>query len=1217
MSQARVRLQTIFRGEVSSLVRRPMLWVLLVVLVLVSFALSNGNLSISSGDTQVGGTKAWVNSEFAVGSTFTFLVFLLYLFFIAVSTGMTIIQDDELQIGEVLHSTPLRPGELVWGKFLAHMAVFLGVLAFHVLCTIAFFQFLPIANAAEIRGPFLLRAYLRPAIFLAFPTIFFFVATALAVGERSRRPIVVFALPVAMLLGSGFFLWSWSPSWLSPSVNRLLMVLDPAGFRWITETWLKVDRGVEFYNTQPIEFDWVFLINRLLFVGIGLLAVFSTQRHYTASLRGAREPSRFFRGMRRLLPQRLLNRLTGSDGRPPEGRPETTFGATIQTRPLEDLGMKVVPSTLLRGVIDVARVELRELRSQPGLYLFAPMILFQVFGTSLSAVGPFETPLLLTSGIIAQGAMNTLTLLVCLLLLFYTVESLERERSTGFAAIYYATSVRTAAILFGKAIANSVVGAAILLAAFVGSALAVMVQGITPLEVSPFLWLWGALLIPTFLAWTAFVGALLAVTRSRYTTYGLALAALIATGWYQQKGEMNWVFNWNLWSAIRWSDMGVLELNRQALILNRLLVLTLSVFFTAIAVRGFGRRESDASGILQRLQPARLAKLGLRLAPFAVLPLITGSVLGYQVRHGFQGGIAEKADKDYWRKNVATYTDSVFPTIVHFDLDLELEPAEGWFASDGSYVFRNHLDKPLRQIVLTGSKSWRDTSWTVNGEKYEPDDRAGLFVFTPTPELASGETIEVGFRLEGNHPQGITRNGGGLDQFILESGVVLHAFSPTFVPVPGYFDEIGVDEDNASDTRVFPDDFYLSQVESGFGSPTPFTTRVQVKIPEAYQVNSVGSLRRDSVEDGRRTVVWESDYPVKLFNVVAGKWNVAVGEGTRIFYHPKHDYNIEEMTRALDGARRYYSEWFYPYPWEELKVSEFPDMASYAQGFPTNITFSEGIGFLAKSDPRSNIAFMVTAHEAAHQWWGNLLTPGRGPGGNILSEGMSHFATLMLTEQMLGRRDVIELLKRLEERYGDRRQVDSERPMVKIDGSRAGDQTVMYDKGGWVAWMLMDLIGRDAMLAGLQEFLGEFMPGPDHPLLEDMFVTLRRHAPDPEAYDRFVEQWVFDVVVPEYRLRDADLDEVIGGRGGWRTRVYVENVGEGLMPVEVAVASGERYTEDGEDSADFREARSVVTLGAGEGRMVEIDADFEPDRVVVDPDARVLQLQREAAIYRF
>jgi hypothetical protein len=151
-----------------------------------------------------------------------------------------------------------------------------------------------------------------------------------------------------------------------------------------------------------------------------------------------------------------------------------------------------------------------------------------------------------------------------------------------------------------------------------------------------------------------------------------------------------------------------------------------------------------------------------------------------------------------------------------------------------------------------------------------------------------------------------------------------------------------------------------------------------------------------------RTTEWRSDHPVKFFNVVAGQWQEKRGNGTVIYYHATHTHNIDEMSEAFDASRRWYSEWFMPFPWQDLKLSEFPALAGYAQGFPTNITFSEGIGFLTKSDPRANAAFMVTAHEAAHQWWGNNLLPGEGPGGNILSVGMAHFPTILLFDQVKG-----------------------------------------------------------------------------------------------------------------------------------------------------------------------------------------------------------------------
>ena len=50
------------------------------------------------------------------------LTILLYGFFVAVAAGMTIIQDEEWRLGELLHATPLRPREYIWAKFAAVLA---------------------------------------------------------------------------------------------------------------------------------------------------------------------------------------------------------------------------------------------------------------------------------------------------------------------------------------------------------------------------------------------------------------------------------------------------------------------------------------------------------------------------------------------------------------------------------------------------------------------------------------------------------------------------------------------------------------------------------------------------------------------------------------------------------------------------------------------------------------------------------------------------------------------------------------------------------------------------------------------------------------------------------------------------------------------------------------------------------------------------------------
>lgn len=1215
------RTYEVFRLDLVHNLRRPIFWILVAILAFTAWGLTTGNVQISSGNSDIGGAKVHWTSQFGIARTLPALVFLFYVFFVAVAAGLVVIRDEELKVGDVLHASPLSVGEYIWGKFAAVFVSFMAVLALH-LCLHAFFYHVTSgAKVAEYIGPFAVWNYLRPALIFAVPALVFLSGTTFALGAITRRPILVFFLPIAALLVCIFFVWDWSPTWLDPRINELLMWIDPAGMRWMDETWLKVDRGVEFYNTQPIALDAGFTASRVLFVAIGLLAVLASQRHFAATLRGSAKT--------RARPARTS-----------EAPATSAEGAAAS---LASLGMRSVRTSLLRQILEVARVEARELKSQAGLYLFVPLILLEVIGDATYRVGAFDTPLLATPGTLATGTMDTITFCVCALLLFYTVESLERERSKGLASIYYATPVRSAAILFGKTLANSFVGVVILLAALLACWIVVVVQGRVTFSLVPFALVWGALEIPTFIVWCTFTTAVYALTGNRYAAYGVCLAAWIFGAFMQFLGHMNWVGNWSLWSAISWTDMGPLELWRKELLLNRSFVLALSVLFTAIAVRFFPRRGLDASSTVLRLRPAAMMGGLWRLSPYLAAPLVLGIWLYADVQSGFQGDAMDKKAKDYWRKNIRTWKDAPLPAIAGARVDLELDPDRRWFRVDGEYTLLNDRADALRQIPVTPGSHFEHSVWTLDGESVEPENRAGLQVFTPKSPLEPGGSLRLGFRYDGVFPAGATENGGGVGEFILSSGVVLTSFSPSFVPSLGFIEGVGVDEDNRADAKEYTDDFYVGQTDTGFGSNIPYPTHLRITAPAEFTINSVGTLVSDDVADGKRTVVWESDHPVSFFNVVAARWDVKRGEGTSIYYHPEHDYNLDEMLRALEGARRWYSEWFYPYPWQELKLSEFPGYEAYAQGFPTNITFSEDIGFLTKSEPKVELAFRVTAHEAAHQWWGNILVPGKGPGGNILSEGMSHFSTVLLLDQVKGLRSRIEFLKAIEDRYGDRRQVDSERPLVKIDGTRDGDTTVTYDKGGWVFWMLLNQMGRESALAGCRDFIRRFEKGPDHPVLQDFVAVMREHAADATAFDSFVQQWFFHVVVPEYRLTDAKKSRIgdLADSDAWEVRVQVKNIGTGRMPVEIAAVRGERFPETDADSETeprasvagdnvvsaagtstdesdpakaWHESRTTITLDAGESQEVVIRCPFEPERVLVDPDALVLQLRRKSAV---
>ena len=51
------------------------------------------------------------------------------------------------------------------------------------------------------------------------------------------------------------------------------------------------------------------------------------------------------------------------------------------------------------------------------------------------------------------------------------------------------------------------------------------------------------------------------------------------------------------------------------------------------------------------------------MLPWMVLPLVAGIWLALAVSWGHEGGAAKKQEKDYWRKNLATYRDAKVPDI--------------------------------------------------------------------------------------------------------------------------------------------------------------------------------------------------------------------------------------------------------------------------------------------------------------------------------------------------------------------------------------------------------------------------------------------------------------------------------------------------------------------------------------------------------------------------
>lgn len=1189
------RLAILLRRDLVENIQRPLIIFWALFMALNAFMASRGNWIISSVDTSIGGQKDWVTSEFSIAYIAALIGFFLMAFFVSIAVGMPLVRDEEFGVGPLIHSTPLTTGQYIWGKFLAAYIAGLGVVAAFMGSWILFAHGTPNLADPEIYGPFALINYLRPFVVFVVPAVTVAAGASFLVAVIFRRGLALFIFPVFSFFFFNTLVWFWYPTDMGATAGRWLQWLDPSGFRWLKQNWLVVDRGLTFYNLEPVVYDAAFLISRFVWVVAGFALVVLAQRWFARRKSRTRATWRLLRGR--------------------AGKTEVATRSVHIAPELRSLEMTSRPRGSWRATLTILRAELRELRSRGALWLFLVVIFYFTSVIFNVFTGAFGTRLMVTSGVAAVSLVVPLGMWIALVLLFFIPDSLHREEATRIAPIFRSLPVSTGAMLAGKLLAMLALVLAAMITSGVSAFLSVSASAAMPYSVMPFLLVWGLLLLPSLVLWAVFVTAAYAATGSRMATYGMGGAALFATAWAILRGHMHWVFNWGLVGVLSWSDISVFELDRVALVLNRLLVVSLAALLTWLSLQLFRRRQSDRvrsprGRVGSRTPVARAVAVVLVAAP-----LVLGWMLWSEVAGGSEGSRAEEARKSYWRENLATWRDAPAPHLTAVDLDVELFPDSRSFRVAGWYDLENRTTEPMRRFPVTGGLFWSDVDWTLDGATTSPEDRAGLFILEPEAPLAPGTSVRLGFTLEGTWPKGPTAKiPAEIEQFVLPSGVVLTGRNPEFVPVVGYLELLGIDDENRYEPEDAPIERHLGLVD-GDADRSWFDCRLRITAPADMTVNATGVKVGETVSGDRKTVIWESDYPIRVFNMVAGRWEVAEGEeGTSVFHHPGHSANVEVMLEALDGARRHYSEWFHPYPWRELRLNEFPALATYAMGNATNILFSENTGFLA--DPSdTNGAFAIAAHEAAHSWFGHIVGNGGGPGGIVLSEGGAHFATLMLIEELRGPAARMDFARRLETTYGESRQPDTERPLVSTTWHRPGDFSVIYDRGAWVFWMLERQMGREAFLAGMREYFETFHMSLDHPLLPDLTGILRRHAADPEAFDAVVEQFLYDTMIPEYRVAAAERSPA-GDR--WISRLRILNNGSGRIPVEVAVtAGGRRFDVDGELRAEHRESRGWVEVGAGEEVDIEIVSDFEPERVVVDPDHNVLMLQRKAASVRF
>jgi aminopeptidase N len=275
----------------------------------------------------------------------------------------------------------------------------------------------------------------------------------------------------------------------------------------------------------------------------------------------------------------------------------------------------------------------------------------------------------------------------------------------------------------------------------------------------------------------------------------------------------------------------------------------------------------------------------------------------------------------------------------------------------------------------------------------------------------------------------------------------------------------------------------------------------------------------------------------------------------------------------------YYADLLGPYPYS--KLAQVQSTIRYA-----GMENASAIFYAETELQGSNVDEFPVAHEIAHQWWGNSVTPADWD-DLWLSEGFATYFDALFYEHVEGPEA---LRGRL--RAGAQRLValHQGRPGAIVDPDVTDPQEkltpLVYQKGAWVLHMLRRRVGDDAFFRGMREFYQRHAGG--NATTADLQRVLEAETGD--SLEGFFHQWLLRTGMPELRVT-WDWEETTG-----------------QVVVEVAqIQDGEPYHALldlallGPDGVE----RRTMTLGKGHdvARFALPDA---PSALEVDPDGWLL-----------
>jgi ABC-2 type transport system permease protein len=1152
----------IFSFEVGYQARRVSTWLYFALLLSISFYMAR---QMFVSEAAEGGY--FVNAPFATAQV-TLVASLFALLALAPFAGSAAARDVETRLQPILYAAPIDKFSYLGGRFLAAFTIS-ALMVITIPIGILGAALVP-GGRADLMGPIRLTPYASAYFLIALPNAFVATALMFTAALFGRRGVVSF-------FGGAFVLFAAVVSWqvLASSLGywSLAKLTDPLGltvFGELSKLWTPGEKNSLVVGQQ----NWM-ILNRLVWLGLALSVLAVTYFRFRFAHHGADRRRRWWG---RKQDAAVFSAPNIAESKKTEGNfyePESALMPPRQNQ--RAFGF----STHLFQMMAVARESFRMIAGGWGI---PALVVIAVF-INLTAPLIFQDdgfPQLPTTGefvnILDQSGEHGIWLIIPLLIFYYAGELIWREREARLNEIVGAAPVPTWVFLAGK---FSGIACALFVAQLITMGAAMIAQarmGYYEFETALYVKILFGMRLTDYLLYAAFALAVHVIVDQKYISHLILIVTYVLVAFGPQFGIEPGLLVYGSDPGWTYSDMrGLAPFVGPWLLFKAywtVWALLLAALVRLLWVRGKENHPGARLRIAQR-RFTRATAVTVTLA--AMLVIMFGGLIFYNInvlsaKRAAPGTLTARSAE--YERRYGQYGDIPQPRPVSTNLRVEIYPKLGSVEIHGVYDLANKTSSPISSVhVATASEA--KTRTVVFSRPAKPeliDEELGHRIYTLEKPLSPGDSLQLEFEIS-YAPRGFPRQ--NIDTSVVPNGTF---FGAEWLPAIGY--QKNRELRDAGDRQAYgltprPEAASLGDpaMLANLSGREPIMFDAVVGTDEGQTAVATGALRREWSENGRHYFHYSTDSPIKnnydffsaAYSVRKAQWKDVEIE---IIHHPKHDTNLNRMVSSVQASLDYLTRELGPYPYRQIRFIEHPGGRRTLYANAMNIRYQEGFSFVnADSDPRGiDLPFAVTAHEVAHQWWGQQLMPAAVVGAPILTESLAWYSALEIVEAHYGRAHCDRLISAMREDFL------SPRARAGAPLLRATDRFQWYRKGVLALLALREYIGAEQIDAALKRFFEKYRMGaPPLPTTLDLYKELQAATPEDLRYllaDLFEANTFWELATKNIEAKqlpagewqvtlDIDARKVVVDEQGIETEVPMND----FVEIGVSAAEDEHFEE--------------------------------------------------------